>query len=98
MRFLEGNTNGDFSLTKDFVGDNIPEYAILSHIWGADTKEGTYTDLMDGTGKNKTGYQKIRFYGKQASLDHIPYFWVDICYIDKTNNTELVEAINLMFR
>jgi hypothetical protein len=47
MRFLEGNGDGDFSLTKDFVGDNIPEYAILSHTWGADTEEVTYRDLME---------------------------------------------------
>jgi hypothetical protein len=98
MRFLQGNSNGDFSLTKDFVGENIPEYAILSHTWGADTEEVTYRDLMDGTGKNKTGYQKIRFCGKQAGQDHIQYFWVDTCCIDKTNNTELAEAINSMFR
>ena len=44
MRFLEGNSNGDFSLTKVFVGDDIPEYAILSHTWGANTEEVTYRD------------------------------------------------------
>jgi hypothetical protein len=31
MWFLEGNGNSDFSLTKDFVGNNILKYAILSH-------------------------------------------------------------------
>jgi hypothetical protein len=98
MRLLECNNDSEFSLTKDFVGGEIPEYAILSHTWGADTEEVTYRDLMDGTGKNKTGYQKIRFCGKQASQDHIQYFWVDTCCIDKTNNTELAEAINSMFR
>jgi hypothetical protein len=30
MRFLEGNNDGEFSLTKDFVGDNIPEYDTLA--------------------------------------------------------------------
>ena len=71
MRFLEGNNDGEFSLTTNFVGDNIPEYAILSHTWGVDTEEVTYRDLMDGTGKNKTGYKKIRFCGEQAGRDHI---------------------------
>ena len=70
MRFLEGN-NGEFSLTQDFVGDKIPEYAILSHTWGADTEEVTYRDLMNGTGKNKAGYKKIRFCGEQARRDRI---------------------------
>ena len=74
MRFLEGNSDGDFSLTKDFVGDDIPEYAILSHTWGADTEEVTYRDLMDGTGKNKIGYEKIRFCGEQARRDRLEYF------------------------
>ena len=74
MRFLEGNSDGDFSLSKDFVGDDIPEYAILSHTWGADTEEVTYRDLMDGTGKNKIGYEKIRFCGEQARRDRLEYF------------------------
>ncbi|KAH6661768.1 hypothetical protein B0J14DRAFT_496760 [Halenospora varia] len=97
MRFLEGN-NGEFSLTQDFVGGKIPEYAILSHTWGADTEEVTYRDLMNSTGKNKAGYKKIRFCGEQARRDRIQYFWVDTCCIDKTDNTELAEAINSMFR
>jgi hypothetical protein len=42
MRFLEGNNDGEFSLTKVFVGDNIPESAILLHIWGEDTEEVTF--------------------------------------------------------
>jgi hypothetical protein len=57
MRFLEGNNNGEFSLTKDFVGDNIPKYAILSHTWGEDTEEVTFEDMTNGTGKDKRGYQ-----------------------------------------
>ncbi|KAF8849652.1 hypothetical protein BDZ45DRAFT_809815 [Acephala macrosclerotiorum] len=56
MRLLKYNNDGEFSLTKDFVG-KILEYAILSHTWGADTEEVTYRDLVDGTGKNK--YSKI---------------------------------------
>ena len=59
MRLLQYNNDSEFSLTKDFVGGEIPEYAILSHTWGADTEEVTYRDLIDGTGKNKAGYKKI---------------------------------------
>jgi hypothetical protein len=54
--------------------------------------------LKDGAGKSKASYNKIRFCEEQAGWDGIEYFWVDICYIDKSNNTELAEAINLMFR
>ena len=65
MRLLERNNSSEFSLTQDF-GDDIPRYAILSHTWGADTEEVTFRDLMDGTGKSKAGYDKIRFCGEQA--------------------------------
>ncbi|KAH6707609.1 hypothetical protein BKA61DRAFT_420165, partial [Leptodontidium sp. MPI-SDFR-AT-0119] len=94
MRFLEANNDGGFSLTED-LGEKIPRYAILSHRWEAE--EVTFKDLIDGTGKNKAGYKKIRFCGEQAGRDGIQYFWVDTCCIDKTNNTELAEAINSMF-
>jgi hypothetical protein len=98
MRLLEYNNDGELSLTKDFVAGKIPEYAILSHTWGADIEEVTYRDLIDGTGKNKVGYKKIQFCGEQARRDGLHKFWVDTCCIDKSNNTELAEAINSMFR
>jgi hypothetical protein len=98
MRLLQHKDAGQLSPTKDFVGDNIPEYAILSHTWGADFEEVTLKDLTDGTGTDKAGYNKIRFCGEQARRDGLQYFWVDTCCIDKSNNTELSEAINSMFR
>jgi len=58
MHLLKRNSTDEFSLTKDFVGDDeIPPYTILSHTWGADTEEVTFEDLMNGTGKDKTGRQ-----------------------------------------
>ncbi|KAH9203227.1 hypothetical protein DL95DRAFT_350087 [Leptodontidium sp. 2 PMI_412] len=95
MRLLQYNNDGDFSLTQVFESE-IPTYAMLSHRW--EVEEVTFDDLMDGTGKTKAGYKKIRFCGEQARRDRIQYFWVDTCCIDKTNNTELAEAINSMFR
>jgi hypothetical protein len=97
MRLLELKNHGEFSLTKDLIGNILP-YAILSHTWGADTEEVSFKDLMDGAGKSKPGYDKIRFCGEQARRDGLQYFWVDTCCIDKSNNTELSEAINSMFR
>ncbi|KAH6974983.1 heterokaryon incompatibility protein-domain-containing protein [Ilyonectria sp. MPI-CAGE-AT-0026] len=96
MRLLELQNSGEFSLTKDLI-DNIPPYAILSHTWGADIEEVSFQDLAEGTGKSKLGYEKIRFCGNQARLDGLLYIWVDTCCIDKSNNTELSEAINSMF-
>ncbi|KAF7940600.1 uncharacterized protein EAE98_000727 [Botrytis deweyae] len=97
MRLLENSDYGEVRLTKNFVVD-IPRYAILSHTWGTDEEEVTFKDMIDGIGKSKAGYKKIRFCGEQAERDGIQYFWVDTCCIDKSNNSELTEAINSMFR
>jgi hypothetical protein len=96
MRLLEQKSNGEFGLTE-FFDDDIPPYAILSHRWGAPTTEVSFRDIIDGTGKSKAGYDKIRFCGKQARCDGIQYFWVDTCCINKADFTELSEAINSMF-
>ncbi|KAF8865625.1 HET-domain-containing protein [Acephala macrosclerotiorum] len=97
MRLLELNDNGDLSLIERASG-SIPEYAILSHTWGPDGDEVIYEDLIQGTGKHKPGYEKIRFCAKQAERDGLKYFWIDTCCINKANFTELSEAINSMFR
>jgi hypothetical protein len=52
---------------------------------------------MDGTSKSKAGYGKIQFCGEQAKRNGLQYFWVDTCCINKSNSTELAEAINSMF-
>jgi hypothetical protein len=95
MRLLQCDNDGDLSLTE-FVENNLPKYAILSHRWGAD--EVTLRDLIDGTSKVKAGYGKIQFCGEQARRDGLQYFWVDTCYIDKSNAVEYQHAINSMFR
>src|SRR6266536_1101147 len=97
MRLLELKGNDEFSLTKDIVS-NTPPYAILSHTWGDDDEEVSFEDLTKGSGKTKAGYRKILFCGEQAARDGLQYCWVDTCCIDKSNNTELSEAINSMFR
>jgi hypothetical protein len=99
MRLLKLDSGGQLSLTKDFINDNgVPEYAILSHTWGADTEEVTFGDLVDGTGKEKSGYEKVRLCGEQAKHDGLQYFWVDTCCIDRTSSAVLQEAIISMFR
>ena len=98
MRLLRRAPNGGFCLTEDFVGGSIPSYAILSHTWGPDSEEVTFQDVMNGKGEDKAGYEKIRFCADQAHRHGLLYFWIDTCCINKENNTELVEAINSMFR
>jgi hypothetical protein len=97
IRLLRYDTAENFSLTKDLIGNDVPRYAILSHTWGADIEEVSFKDIMDGIGRSKRGYHKIEFCGEQARRDSLQYFWVDTCCINKSNNTELLEAINSMF-
>ncbi|KAF2111508.1 ankyrin repeat-containing domain protein [Lophiotrema nucula] len=97
MRLLQLQDDGDFSLIER-IGNDIPPYAILSHTWGSIQDEPTFTDLVEGGGKNKRGYRKLIFCGKQAAHDGLGFFWVDTCCIDKSSSTELSEAIISMFR
>jgi hypothetical protein len=97
MRLLQLQGTDRFSLVE-FINDDIPQYAILSHTWGPDNEEVTFEDILKSTGKGKPGYAKIRFCAKQAAQDNIRYFWVDTCCIDKSNSAELSESINSMFQ
>ncbi|KAH8796360.1 hypothetical protein BGZ57DRAFT_998111 [Hyaloscypha finlandica] len=96
MRLLEITGPGEFSLVQ-VASHTTPSYAILSHTW-TDGQEVTYQDLISGTGNSKSGYDKIKFCGEQATRDGLRYFWVDTCCIDKTDTEELTTAINSMFR
>ncbi|KAF3004786.1 hypothetical protein E8E13_002498 [Curvularia kusanoi] len=103
MRLLYTTHDGQFRLTKDYIGRDItPAYAILSHTW-QDGHEVTFDDLkiFDSKGRHteeKAGYRKLRFCAEQSMRNGLHYFWVDTCCIDKTNSAELSEAINSMFR
>lgn len=97
MRLLKRQPDGTFSLTADLV-DGVPRYAILSHTWGSDDEEVSFTDIIARRGAHKDGHRKIQFCADQAARDSLEYFWVDTCCIDKSNSTELQEAINSMFR
>jgi hypothetical protein len=96
MRLLERLSSGDFELVH-FIDENPPPYAILSHTW-TEGQEVTYNEMVAGTGKDKIGYDKIRFCSGRAAADGLKYFWVDSCCIDKSTSHELSTAINSMFR
>jgi hypothetical protein len=96
MRLLSRTTKDNFALTT-FNDESPPPYAILSHTW-ADGQEVTYDELLAGTGKEKVGYNKLRFCGERAAKDDLQYFWVDTCCINKATSDELGTAINSMFR
>jgi hypothetical protein len=97
MRLLKYEEDGELTITS-FDDNATPPFAILSHTWGADAEEVTFTDITKGSGKDKPGYKKIRFCGEQASADGLEYFWIDTCCINKENQAELSLAIDSMFR
>jgi hypothetical protein len=98
MRLLEVLPNGDFRLTRKLLDDAMPRYAILSHTWGDDSQEVTFDDMVEGAGRGKAGYKKIKFCAEQAASDGLGYFWVDSCCIKKSSDAELSESLNSMFR
>ncbi|KAF2832835.1 HET-domain-containing protein [Ophiobolus disseminans] len=97
MRLLQFQGAGSFSVVE-FQGNNVPPYAILSHTWGPSNEEVTYQDLLNSTGKDKSGYRKLTFCRQRAAEDGLYYFWIDTCCINKDSSAELSEAINSMFR
>lgn len=66
MRLLEMKAPGEFSLIQVTTHNTLP-YVILSHTWT--DQEVTYQDLVSGARKSKSGYEKIKFCGKQATRD-----------------------------
>ncbi|KAH5201871.1 hypothetical protein HBH77_125900 [Parastagonospora nodorum] len=97
MRLLWRDDDGTLRLAE-FLGKEVPPYAILSHTWGNDDEEVTYKDIVKGRARGKKSYIKIQFCMDQATRDKIKYSWIDTCCIDKTSSAELTEAINSMFR
>jgi hypothetical protein len=96
MRLLKRTLDDNPQLVS-FNDDQPPPYAILSHTW-SEGQEVMYNELVAGTGKDKTGFEKIVFCVNRAAEDGIEYSWVDTCCIDKSSQQELQTAINSMFR
>ncbi|KFY15483.1 hypothetical protein V492_01959 [Pseudogymnoascus sp. VKM F-4246] len=82
---------------EEFLGDEMPSYAILSHTWG----EGEVTlqgfANLEAAALEK-GFGKIKHSCRLAHDNGIGYIWVDTCCIDKSSSAELTEAINSMFK
>lgn len=82
-----------------FVGNRIPEYAILSHRWG--DKEASFEKFQSRQYDSREGgYGKIWDFCAQVAegKGSINYAWVDTCCIDKRSSAELSESINSMFK
>ena len=95
-------------LLEEFICDDIPEYAILSHTWGRDeislqefqrlTDPDFANDPKSFATKAKKGFIKVMGCIELAASQGFPYVWVDTCCIDKTSSADLTESINSMFQ
>ncbi|KAJ8115339.1 hypothetical protein OPT61_g2993 [Boeremia exigua] len=101
MRLVQIGNEGELSLVE-FIGDDHPPYAILSHTWSQTNKEVTFAAFVSGECAENSdyakSYEKIRRCGQQAAKDGLKHFWVDTCCINKESSAELSEAINSMYR
>lgn len=61
----------------EFIGNQMPEYAILSHTW--EEEEVSYKDIIEGRHKEKKGFKKIEMTCKIAAGQGIQWVWVDTC-------------------
>lgn len=91
MRLINTSTNE----CEEFIGQNIPKYAILSHTWGQE--EVSYKEFKRRENLHKKGYQKIAMSCQVAAQAGLKYIWVDTCCINKSSSAELSEAINSMY-
>lgn len=95
MRLL----NVDTFQFAEFFYQTPPPYAILSHTWGDDSEEVSYSNVLAGRLESpETRPAKVSGCCDQARKDGYEYVWIDTCCIDKTNSVELHEAINSMFK
>ena len=88
---------------REFMGDVLPKYAILSHRWH-DTEEISFQEIQSDESqiqqrmKQKVGFKKVKEAAARAKEDdRCGWLWVDTCSIDKKSSAELTEAINSMF-
>lgn len=95
MRLLRCVEDDIFTLTS-FEGKKLPPYAVLSHTW-IEGQEVTYDDIINGAGKDKSDFAKLRFCSDRAVVDGIQYFWIDTCCLNRSSRSDLDTAINSRF-
>lgn len=103
--------NTETLLLHEFIAD-IPKYAILSHRWQQDgeaTLQQFRISLLDslpedfkqrfpGSSTSNRGVRKVLDFCEKAKEYGFGWAWCDTVCVDKTNNVELSEAINSMYR
>ncbi|KAK5625292.1 hypothetical protein RRF57_001008 [Xylaria bambusicola] len=87
---------------EDYIGREIPKYAILSHRWRPKGDEIIYEDIVYSRPKvwrvkKKGAAEKVTKACAEANRLGLEYIWIDTCCIDKRSSSELSEAINSMY-
>jgi len=62
---------------KEFIGSQVPEYAILSHTW--EDEEVTYKDFTKNRHRGMKGFAKIEKTCQIAASEGLEWAWVDTC-------------------
>ena len=83
---------------QEFIGDDIPKYAIFSHTWGDQEVLFRHVWEKNFPSNASSGSRKIRNACAEAVKDRWEYIWVDTCCINKESSAELSEAINAMYQ
>ncbi|KAI0886524.1 HET-domain-containing protein [Annulohypoxylon maeteangense] len=104
MHLLDARTKVLKKYVEEKDGKAVEEYAILSHRWLSQEHEILFEDMGQNIESKECGLRKKQGFYKliqcceQALRDGLNYIWIDTCCIDKSNSTELQEAINSMYR
>ena len=64
---------------EEFVGSEIPEYAVLSHRWMSEQDEVSYKDYRKRLKTDTLAYDKIRNFCRLAREHGYQWAWVDTC-------------------
>ncbi|KAK4973506.1 hypothetical protein LTR42_005495 [Elasticomyces elasticus] len=80
---------------KEFLGDRVPDYVIISHRWGDD--ETTYKDFRKGRNRASVGFEKVMDFCHFARSRVREWVWIDTVCIDKRSSAEVSEAVNSMY-
>ncbi|CAF9911685.1 hypothetical protein IMSHALPRED_010546 [Imshaugia aleurites] len=79
----------------EFVGSDIPRYAILSHTW--EEGEFLFPNMANLEALHLPGFAKVSKFCERARSESLEFAWMDTCCIDKSSSAELSEAINSMY-
>lgn len=95
--------NVDTLQLAEFADLNTPDYAILSHRWtqGQELKlddlKKSPSESTNLFGRKRAGALKLKGACIVTRRHGLQWIWIDSSCIDKSNNSELSEAINSMY-